>query len=221
MSPSTVQCMAAAQLPSVQEIHQQHHFGVHWTLQLTHQLHLQKTQKQVQQVVCNCVQCVRIDPASTRWHNGRLEVPDCWSRLSDCDSPWLKKVFVGDQLWAEPFHNLTLYFEEDAPVLVSGLESIFVEFGPPAQILLDNSALFWSVQMQHLTEKWGIYLQFRCAYWPLGNGIVEQIHRLIKWTAVHVESSSKNAVFWYNAAPLANSSSPSSILLQSGCRWPT
>ena len=73
--------MAAAQLPSVQEIHQQHHFGMHWMLQLTHQVHLQIIQKQVQQVVHNCMWCVRIDPALVRWHNGQLEVPDCWSYL--------------------------------------------------------------------------------------------------------------------------------------------
>ena len=218
--PGTGQCATVAPLPSVQEIHEQHHFGVRRTLQLARQVHPQATRQQIQQVVRNCVQCARIDPAPVRWHNGRLEVPDCWSRLAvDVTHHGRDKYLSVIDCGPSRFTIWRRISSEDAPVLANSLESIFVEFGPPAQILLDNSTSFRSAQMRHLAEKWGIYLRFRCAYRPSGNGIVERIHRTIKRTAARAESSIKDAVFWYNAAPLANGSSPSSILLQSGCEW--
>ena len=109
---------------------------------------------------------------------------------------------------------------EDAPVLVCGLELIFMEFGPLAQILLDNNTSVQSVQMQHLAKKWGFSSSISLclpAIWQWDCGMDPQDD---KWTAAHVESSINDADFWYNAAPLANSSSPSSILLQSGHKWP-
>ena len=143
-SPSTGQCaVAAAQLPSVQEIHEQHHFGVRRTLHLARQVHPQTTRKQVEQMVRDCVRCARIDPAPVRWHNGRLEVSECWTRLAvDVTHHGRDKYLSMIECGPSRFTIWRRIPNEDASVLVGAIESILVEFGPPVQILLDNSTSF-------------------------------------------------------------------------------
>lgn len=41
-------------------------------------------------------------------------------------------------------------------------------------------------------------LRFRCAYPPLGNGIVERSHRSIKRIATRKQCTVEEAVYWYN-----------------------
>ena len=110
---------------------------------------------------------------------------------------------------------------ESASVVVAVLQSIFIEFGPPLEVLLDNSATFRSDEVKQLFEKWAVRARFRCAYRASGNGIVERVHRTVKRVAARSGISPKEATFWYNLAPVdgVSESAPSTVLFSSNYRW--
>ena len=218
----TSNMVCATATKTIERLHQQHHFGIDRTLQLAHQVDDAITRQQVESVVRNCPQCCSIDPAPRRWRAGHLNVQECWHRVA-IDVTHHGRVTYLSAIDCGP-SRFTIWRRipnEDAAVIMAVLESIIAEFGPPAQLLLDNSASFRSAQLRRFAEKWNVNLRFRCAYRPSGNGIVERIHRTIKRTAARSNSTIQEAVFWYNIAPLKNNdaASPSSMLFQSDRRW--
>ena len=81
------------------------------------------------------------------------------------------------------------------------LRQIFSQFGPPIEILCDNAKSFRSNFMQEFCKLWKICLNFRCAYKPSGNEIVESNHRTIKQMSAHCRKSIDYCVFWSNITP--------------------
>lgn len=207
---------------TVEQLHSQHHFGVDRTLHLAQQVDSSITRRQVENVVRQCVQCSSIDPAPVRWNSGRLSVEKCWDRIA------IDSTHVGQEKYLSIIDcgpsRYTIWRRiqtEDAAVVASVLESVFIDFGPPNQILLDNSTTFRSDNLRRLCDKWNIQLRFRCAYRQSGNGIVERVHRTVKRVAARSKISVREAAFWYNMAPLTRdpASAPSTILFSSGYQW--
>jgi hypothetical protein len=218
---SETQVCATARF-SLEKQHQQHHFGVERTLQLARQVDETVSRNAVEHVVKECETCSSIDPAPVRWSKGHLQVNNCWDRIAvdithfDRDQ-YLTCIDCGPSrytIWRK-------INTESSAVVAAALESIFIELGPPAEILLDNSATFRSDFLRQLCHKWSVRLRFRCAYRASGNGIVERVHRTIKRIAARASISPQEATFWYNLAPLNRSptSSPSSVLFNSDYRW--
>ena len=90
---------------------------------------------------------------------------------------------------------------ERADYVCESLENLFRERGPPEELLLDNSTVFRSATMHSLAQKWKVYLRFRCAYRPSGNGIVERMHRTIKRMAARSGADILDMVLWWNMSP--------------------
>ena len=207
---------------TVEQLHAQHHFGVDRTLHLARQVDPSVTRRQVENVVRQCVECRSIDPAPVRWNSGRLSVEKCWDRIA-IDSTQVGQVKYLSLIDCGP-SRYTIWRKiptEDAALVASVLESVFIEYGPPGQVLLDNSTTFRSDNLRRMCDKWNVKLRFRCAYRPSGNGIVERVHRTIKRIAARSKISVREAVFWYNIAPLSRdpASAPSTILFGSGYQW--
>jgi hypothetical protein len=82
--------------------------------------------------------------------------------------------------------------------IISEFQQVFRERGPPDELLLDNSAIFWSQRFRELCSRWCVKLVYRCAYRPAGNGIVEHNHRTIKRLAARSNVNPLDMVYWYN-----------------------
>ena len=91
--------------------------------------------------------------------------------------------------------------EESARTVVSNFETVFLEFGPPEELLLDNSATFKSELLVAVCQRWGVRIRYRAAYRASGNGIIERHHRTIKRTAARAGMTVLEAVFYYNFLP--------------------
>ena len=72
------------------------------------------------------------------------------------------------------------------------------------ELLLDNSAMFRSRQLNNLCEHWGVHCGFQCTYHLSGNSIVECNHQTIKSLAAYLGKSPLGILFWYNSTPLDN-----------------
>ena len=118
-----------------------------------------------------------------------------------CYACWQPALFDYYWLWS-------FLLRQDTASIIRQLESIFYDQGPPAEILTDNSTAFSSEQFSQFLRKWGVWLQFQCAYVPAGNSIVEGSHQSIKVIAARKQSSVPEVVYWYNAT-LKDSVSPS------------
>lgn len=69
------------------------------------------------------------------------------------------------------------------------------------EILMYNCFVFWSDLMGELLKKWHMKANFRDAYRPSGNGIMERHHHTIKSIAQRGNISPEEAVFWFNSTP--------------------
>ena len=47
--------------------------------------------------------------------------------------------------------------------MVAALQDVFIEFGPPVEVLLEKSATFRSEEVQQLFRMWAVRARFRCA----------------------------------------------------------
>ena len=73
--------------------------------------------------------------------------------------------------------------------------------GAPVELLTDNATTFSGEMFSKFIEHWGVWMRFRCAYVPAGNGIVERSHRTIKRIATRTQCLVMEAVYWYNVTP--------------------
>jgi transposase InsO family protein len=87
---------------------------------------------------------------------------------------------------------------EDAASIVAELRQLFLERGPPNELLMDHGTAFRSVAVRNLLERWDIVPVYRCAYRPAGNGLVERNHRTIKRMAARSNADPLDLVYWYN-----------------------
>ena len=176
------------------------------------------TKKQVRKIVTECQVCRSIDPAPVKWKAGKLEVDAVWSRLAiDVThvrgQPYLTAVDCGPSRFAtwKPLRA------ETAEAVVEQLDALFVDRGPPAELLTDNATVFHSRLFVQFAARWGVTLRYRCAYVPSGNGIVERNHRTIKVIAARKECAVSDAVDIYNATPqdVVNPQSTPALILNS------
>ena len=134
----------------------------------------------VRMVVQRCEVCLSINLAPVQWQKRNLSASHVWNRLGT-DMP------VGSQLYLTIincgpfcFTIWRLLHRQDIASIIHQLESISYDWSPPAKILTDNSVAFSTEQFSQFLRKWGMWLQFQCAYTPVGNGIVERSHQSIK-----------------------------------------
>ena len=90
---------------------------------------------------------------------------------------------------------------QDVTAVIRQLESVFLEHGPPTEILADNGTAFISEQFRKFADIWGVRLRFRCAYMPHRNGIIEWNHRTVKTIAARKDCTVSEVVYWYNVTP--------------------
>lgn len=205
----SVACAAVQLEPScsrrlILEAHNSIHCGVDKTEHLARLCHpgVVIPRKEVKEVVRGCRQCATIDPAPVRWEEGKLSVSKNWRRLA-CDvthygaHKFLTFVDSGPSRYAI-WKPIT---EESARTVVSNFETVFLEFGPPEELLLDNSATFKSELLVAMCQRWGVQIRYRAAYRASGNGVVERHHRTIKRMAARAGMSVLEAAFYYNFLP--------------------
>ena len=85
--------------------------------------------------------------------------------------------------------------------MVNLLNVIFLERGPPLELLLDNATAFRGNVFQSFANKWGVKLRFRCVNVASGNAIVERCHRSVKRIAARKNCEIGEAVYLYNISP--------------------
>jgi hypothetical protein len=195
-------------MEEIRKVHNANHLGVKSTLYLAQQADGETRKEDVELVVRNCAKCQSIDPAPVRWNHGSLGVGSNWDRLA-CDVTHygrLKFLTVVDcgpsrfAIWRE-------LQSESAECIAEQLKQIFLERGPPAELLMDNGTAFRSKLLENLCTKWNVRRTYRCAYRPEGNGIVERNHRTVKRMAAKTGEDPTEMVYWYNAVPSAGETS--------------
>ena len=145
-----------------------------------------------------CETCRPIDPAPVRWKKGKLGVTDNWKRLTmdithHNGENFLTMIDCGHSRFAiwQPLHR------QDAPTVIWQLENVFLEQGPPMEILTNNDTAFTSKDFWEFARNWDVHLRFQCAYSPSGKGIVERSHRTVKTIAARKNCSILEAVYWH------------------------
>jgi len=91
--------------------------------------------------------------------------------------------------------------DESAQTVTSNFETVFLEFGPPEELLLDNSATFKSELLTAMCQRWNVRIRYRAAYRASGNAIVERHHSTVKRMAARARMSVLEAAFYYNFLP--------------------
>jgi len=209
-------------LDRLKEVHKQTHVGVSKTMYVAKQIGLNVPESQVRAVVRDCAVCTNIDPAPIRWNKGSLSVNETWYRLAvDIthfeNVSFLSAVDCGPSRYAI-WKRLA---SESTSEIVRHLERIFMEFGPPTEMLCDNGAAFRCEAMMRYLRNWNVRCRFRCAYRPSGNGIVERNHRTIKKIAARCRKGISNSVFLYNATPKSGDGlCPSFLMFGRSFRFP-
>jgi len=208
----------------IRKIHQTHHSGANKTTYHLKHIYpnINWSLKEVRSVVNECNVCRSIDPHPESWEKGSLSVEKNWYRLAIDEthyksSSYLSIIDCGPSRFCV-WRNLSVVSAANVCV---HLENLFLDFGPPCEVLADNGSIFHSNAFKDFLQKWSVRLVFRCAYRPSGNGIVERSHRTIKCIAARSNCSIRQAVFWYNILPkTSNETSPSSDLFHQPWRFP-
>ena len=185
--------------------HEVGHPGVRRTLYFAQRKypHSRLTRRVAQAVVRGCRDCQSIDPAPQKWRKGRLDVSRVWQRLA-MDITHVKGQHFLTAIDCGP-SRYTIWrplWRQTSECVVEALEGMFLERGPPEEILTDNDSVFRSARFADFVDEWGVRLRFRAAYAPSGNGIAERGHRTVKTIAARKRCSIGEAVYLYNLTPL-------------------
>ena len=208
---------------SVREIHNMHHLGVTRSLFFARDaLGANISRRLVKKVVADCETCRSIDPAPIQWEKGSLSVPDIWQRLAmDVvhvrGVPYLSLIDCGPSRFAI-WRKLV---RETGSAIVSHLDQIFRERGPPASVLTDNGPCFRSQEFASLLQRWLVTQLFSCAYRPSGNGIAERHHRTIKRMVARTGHPAEEMVHWFNNSPNDDGDVPMQMVHAYEVRLPT
>jgi len=190
---------------AIKKVHERAHFGVKRTAYFVHQEMPDAPNKLIKQVVRQCIECNSIDPEAVRVCPGSLSVPDVWHRLAiDVTHVGSERFLTIIDCGPSRFGIWRKLPSEDAETVSRVMEDVFQERGPPRELLLDNATAFRSQALAELCLKWGVHLEFRAAYYPQGNGIVERHHRTIKRIVARARVSPLMAVHRYNSAPMVD-----------------
>ncbi|KAF0297012.1 hypothetical protein FJT64_005559 [Amphibalanus amphitrite] len=160
------------------------------------------TKPAVRAVIRTCDVCQSIDPAPTRWRHGSLGVQLTWERLAiDVThyrgDHYLTVVDCGPSrygIWRRLRRS-------DAAEITAHLETVFLEHGAPAELLLDNATEFRGRRMGAFAARWGVTLRFRAVHEAGGNGIVERHHRTIKVMSARKGCTIAESLHRYNMTP--------------------
>ena len=188
---------------AVEVVHRRHHLGARRTLFLARkELGRPISRKLVRQVVRDCQQCQRIDPAPAHWRTGTLEVAETWERLAADITHYKGRAYLtlvdcGPSRFAI-WRRLT---GETAREVAGQLRFVLLERGAPAELITDNGPCFRGAVFSNVMHAWGVRQLFSCAYRPSGNGIIERSHRTIKRMAARADGDIGDMVFWYNMSP--------------------
>ena len=155
-----------------------------------------------QTVVRECDECQSIDPAPEKWKKGKLEVGRVWQRVA------MDITHVGGQHFLTVIDCGPSRFAvwrrlrwQTTESVIAQLREMFLERGPPEEILMDNDTAFTSGRFVRFANEWKVRLRFRAAHVPSGNGIVERCHRTIKTIAARKGCPVEEAVYLYNVTP--------------------
>ena len=151
-----------------------------------------------------CETCRSIDPAPVRWKKRKTRREGQLEQISDWHNPPQWWEFSIIDCGPSRFAIERLLHRQDGRIVIRLLENVFLERGPPMEILTDNDTAFTSKAFGGFARKWDMHLRFRCAYSPSGNGIVERSHRTVKTIAVRKNCSVLEAVYWYNVTQKDN-----------------
>ena len=192
----------AEEVSVVRELHERHHLGMTRTASVVKRIYPDIDQKLVAQVVKSCQMCRQIDPAPVTWEHGHLEVDLNWKRLAVdvayvSRKPYLTLIDCGPSrftLWI-PMLN------ETAGHVIKLLLRVFLERGPPEELLCDYGPCFRSRETKTFLDYWGVKIVFCCAYRHSGNGIIERNHRTIKRMVARSGRGVEEMVYWYNNTP--------------------
>ncbi|MEL7309034.1 MAG: DDE-type integrase/transposase/recombinase, partial [Pseudomonadota bacterium] len=183
-------------------IHNECHFGVERTFYLAKCIYPQITKDEVVEIVKSCQVCSSIDPTPIKYNHGTLEVDRCWDRLAVDVTHYKNESFLTIiDCGPSRFAIWRKILSENRQFIIKNISQIFREFGPPKKLLLDNSTVFTSKDFKDLCSKWKVNLNYRCAYRPEGNGIVERNHRTIKRMSARTQQDPEEMVYWYNNTP--------------------
>ena len=140
-----------------------------------------------------------------KWTSGELSVEENWKRLA-VDVTHYKGVLYLTLVDCGPsrFCLWRRISDESGPALARQLENIFIERGPPTELLMDNGKGFRSRNAADVCQRWNVQAEWRCAYRPSGNGIVERNHRTIKRSAERAGVDPCVITFWLNSTPNVN-----------------
>ena len=186
----------------LRKIHDKCHFGVDRTLYLAQCVYPQVTKDAIIETVRNCQICSSIDPTPVRFNHGTLDVDKCWDRLAIDVTHYKNKTFLTViDCGPSRFAIWKPIAAENRQSIIKSLSQIFREFGSPKELLLDNSPVFTSTDFKVFCKEWKISLNYRCAYHPEGNGIIERNHRTIKRMSARTQQDPEEIVYWYNNTP--------------------
>ena len=214
--------VAAASRTELEASHGQHHFGATRSVEVARQqLGDPVDEETMRDIIRTCEECQTIDPSSIRWTPGRLDVEETWQRVAIDTTHYGRHLYLtmcdcGPSRFAL-WHRIR---SEDEAAIAERLEAVFCTHGPPAELLLDNSATFRSALVRKTCEEWRVQLRFRCAHRPSGNGIVERNHRTIKRIAARAQITPERAAFWYNVTRGDSGRRPSDLLFRHVWRLP-
>ena len=162
------------------------------------------TKADVRLAIRACEQCQTIDPAPVHWTKEGLAVKANWQRLGIDITHYNGKHFLTvTDCGPARFTIWWLLPQQDSGNIIQHLEAIFFE----CELLADNDTVFSSGEFWEFFASWGVHLQFRCAYVPASNGIVEQCHRIIKRIAARTRCSFQEVMYLYNVTPKDDTSS--------------
>ena len=138
----------------VAKVHcQSGHPGVNQTLYFAGLVDPHVSKKDVRSIVRACETCWSINPAHVRWKKGKLSVESNWIRLAmdivhHNGEHFLTLIDCGPSRFAvwQPLCR------RDATTVIRQLESVFLEHGPPTEILADNGTAFTSEQFRKFAE---------------------------------------------------------------------
>ena len=142
------------------------------------------TTADVRSAIRVCEQCQMIDPAPVHWTKGGLVVKAYWQRLGIDITHYNGKHFlIVTDCGPARFTIWWLLPRQNSGNIIQHLKAIFFECGPLQELLADNNTVFSSGEFREFSASWGVRLQFRCAYMPACNDIVERCHHSMKGIA--------------------------------------
>lgn len=207
----------------IKSIHNKFHCGREKTKYVVKEIYpdIEIIDEVINKVISECHQCNAIDPAPVHWNTGHLEVEEIWSRVAIDVTHYAGEKFLtiidsGPSRYAI-WRKIA---NESSDLICEELSKVFISFGPPKELVLDNYLSFHSQMLKNLCDQWRITLHFRCANRPACNGIIERCHRTVKRIAARSDISVIKAVFWYNAIPKRNQDSPFFMFYGRKCQLP-